>query len=106
MEQTRLEQILEMLNADPADSFLNYALALEYEKAGKPEEAIRMLEKLLERDPSYTGAYYKLGQLYESVKELKKAADCYRRGVVLTQQQGHTRTWRELKEALQQLDDQ
>jgi tetratricopeptide (TPR) repeat protein len=105
MESSRLQQILDMLEAEPGDSFLQYALALELEKSGKPLEAISRLEQLLQENPSYTGGYYKLGQLYEQTQQHSKAVDCYQKGIELTRQLGQVKAQRELTEALQQLED-
>ncbi|HXC05255.1 MAG TPA: tetratricopeptide repeat protein [Bacteroidia bacterium] len=100
-----MQQILQMLESDPDDSFLHYALALELEKEGRTGEAITRIEALLDRDPEYTGAYYKLGQLYELTQQPEKAAACYTKGIVLTRQKGQDKAWRELKEALQNMED-
>ena len=40
MNTQRIDQIKEMLQNEPNDSFLNYALALEYAKANDVKKAI------------------------------------------------------------------
>jgi tetratricopeptide (TPR) repeat protein len=59
---TRLEQLLEMLKAEPQDAFLRYAVALEYEVAGNLSEAIARIEALINDQPDYLGAYNSNGK--------------------------------------------
>jgi len=59
----RIEKLKELLLADPHDSFILHALALEYIKAGDEAAARILLEQVLERDPAAVGSYYQLGRL-------------------------------------------
>ncbi|MGB5027877.1 MAG: tetratricopeptide repeat protein, partial [Chitinophagaceae bacterium] len=61
----RIEKLKEFLKASPTDSFLQHALALEYIKLGNDEEARRLFEELLNREPGYVGSYYHLAKLLE-----------------------------------------
>ena len=89
-----------MLKTDPKDSFLCYALALEYEKEGKVKDAIRIIEELMQDDPEYMGAYYKLGQLYEGKDNLDKARNIYETGIKLADKVKDNKAKGELEEAL------
>ena len=62
---TRIEMLKAYIADDPADPFLPYALALEYVRLNKNEDAISLLEKVLNLNPDYLPAYYHLGKLYE-----------------------------------------
>ena len=62
----RLEKLKEFLKANPTDSFLNHALALEYLKLNQTNSARDVFEALLERDPGYVGSYYHLAKLLEA----------------------------------------
>ena len=44
---SRIDKIRAMLETQPADSFLQHALALEYIKLGNEEEARRLFEEIL-----------------------------------------------------------
>ena len=46
----RIEQLKEFLKEDPTDSFLIYALSLEYAKEDNPNQAIETLLNLIEKD--------------------------------------------------------
>ena len=50
---TRIQQLNEFLKEDPNDSFLIYALSLEYAKENKKDLAIESLLSLLEIDKNY-----------------------------------------------------
>lgn len=102
---TRLQQIQEMLSKEPQDSFLRYALALEYGKSGDTTKAISLIEALLVDDTNYLGAYYQLGKYYEQIGQPEQAIAAYQKGVVIAQQQNNKKTERELADAIWQLED-
>ena len=102
----RIDQISEMLTKDPEDSFLRYALALEYDKKGDSDKAIELINQLLERTPEYLGAYYKLGQLFEEKGEFKKAIAIYKKGIVLAEANKENKAKGELNEALWLIEDE
>lgn len=105
MTSPRFQQIQEMLKNEPYDSFLNYALALEYAKINNLKEAIDLIEAVLLRDENYLGAYYQLGSYYEQVGQYKNAIAVYKKGVVIAQQQQNRKTLGELNEALMIAED-
>ncbi|OFY86651.1 MAG: hypothetical protein A3F72_09695 [Bacteroidetes bacterium RIFCSPLOWO2_12_FULL_35_15] len=105
MNMQRLQQIQEMLKSEPNDSFLNYALALEFAKSNEINKSIDLINALLEREPTYLGAYYQLGQYYEQTNDTKMAMDTYSKGIVLAKQQNNRKAESELKEALFILQD-
>jgi predicted Zn-dependent protease len=102
---SRIDALKEMLAKEPDDAFLNYALALEFEKEDKIADAIRIIEQVLHRDRNYLGAYYKLGGLYERQGDKEKAAAVYQDGITIARSQKNSKTLNELNEALQQLND-
>jgi predicted Zn-dependent protease len=106
MENPRLDQIRKMLALEPDDEFLNYALAVELEKEGNPSEAIAILRQLLSAHKTYLGAYYKLGQLFEQAGERAEALHVYQQGIELAAKQNNRKTLLELREALQNLDEE
>jgi tetratricopeptide (TPR) repeat protein len=102
----RLQDIQEMLKNEPNDSFLNYALALEYAKTNDIKKAIEIIEGLLARDESYLGAYYQLGKYLEQIEQSKKALATYKKGIVIAKKQNNNKTLRELNEALMVLEEE
>ena len=77
---SRIEKLLEYLKTADKDSFLQHALALEYIKVGNDEEARKLFNELLLREPTYVGSYYHLGKLLERVGDFDKALRIYTSG--------------------------
>ncbi len=105
MTTNRLQQIENMLKDEPNDSFLTYALALEYAKANELYKAIEIIEKLLNKDENYLGAYYQLGKLYEETLQTDHAIGAYKRGILIARQQNNKKAISELNQALFLLED-
>jgi tetratricopeptide (TPR) repeat protein len=105
MAPSKKEQIQKMLESEPNDSFLNYALALEYAKANEIKLAIETLEQFIKRDENYLAAYYQLGKYYELINDIRKAIEVYQKGILIAKTQKNTKTLGELNEALMMLED-
>lgn len=56
----RMEKLKEFLAANPSDSFVQHALALEHIKNEDDNTAQSLFENLLARDENYVGSYYHL----------------------------------------------
>jgi tetratricopeptide (TPR) repeat protein len=78
---SRLEQLLELLKAEPNDAFLRYGVAMEYAKASRFEDAMKEFEELLRRDANYVAAYFMAGRTQEQAGEVENAKSWYRRGI-------------------------
>ena len=77
----RIEKIQQLLLQMPGDNFLRHALALEYIKLEKDEDAKTLFEAVLNDSPGYVGSYYHLGKLLERNGETAKAIECYETGM-------------------------
>jgi len=95
-----------MLLTEPGDAFLQYALALELEKEGDILSAIVSIKDLLRKNEDYLGAYYKLGGLLDQMGQKVKAKEVFLKGMIVAQSQNNTKTYRELNEALQNLEEE
>ncbi len=101
----RIEKLKEFLLADPYDSFVKHALALEYIKNGDETTARQLLEEVVERDPAAVGSYYHLGKLLERIGETTLALQCYEKGMTAARVAGERRAYNELLAAYEQLVD-
>ena len=101
----RLRKLQQMLDDNPDDSFLTYALAKEYEKQGENRQALLLYRRLRARDPAYLATYYHLGKLYETMGEPENAIATYREGMEKAAQQGDQHTLQELAGAKLFLED-
>ncbi len=95
----RLPHILQMLESQPEDAFLLYALAKEYEKRGEEEKALETFLKLRTLHPDYVGFYYHLGKLYERLGRADEAMATYEEGMQWCQKVGDQHAFSELQTA-------
>ena len=101
----RIEKLLEYLRTTPTDSFLQHALALEYIKVNKDEEAKTLFEKILETNPNYVGSYYHLAKLLERQHNVKAAIEIYKKGMVEAKAAKDNHSYNELLMGLDDLED-
>ena len=99
----RIEKLKEFLQANPADSFVQHALALEYIKLDKDVEAKTLFESILGREPGYIGTYYHLAKLLERIGETGEAIKVYEKGMDEAKKAGEDHAFAELKSALEEL---
>lgn len=102
----RYHQIQKMLEEQPDDEFLHYALALECINMERVDEGISILEKLRERAPEYLGLYYKLANTYSLTGQHEKAVETFKAGIRLADDQQDFKTRNELKQALALMEDE
>lgn len=77
----RIATLLAFLADDPADPFTRFALAQEYVKAGRTDEARAAYEALVADAPDYVGTYYHLGKLCETLGDVNAARRAYSDGI-------------------------
>jgi len=103
MEKSRLEIFEDTTRNSPTDSFAHYALAMEYEKAGRFDEAIATYTKLLGFDPKYVPAYQMCGQLLLKLGRALDARDILGRGLQVASQTGNMKAANEIQGLLAEL---
>jgi Tfp pilus assembly protein PilF len=101
----RIDHIRNMLKENGPDSFLEHALALELIKVGDEQSARSQFEALLERNPDYLGSYYHLAKLYERQGAIDQAIKAYETGIALAAQKNDRHSLQELRNALDELQD-
>ena len=99
----RIEKLKEFLQANPTDSFLQHALALEYIKKGNDEDARRLFEEILNREPGYVGSYYHLAKLLERMEQTDEAIAMYEKGMQESKKAGDNHAFGELRGAYEAL---
>jgi tetratricopeptide (TPR) repeat protein len=101
----RIEMIYDMLQQEPQDVFLNYAMAMEHLSNADLIKAEDQFHKTLELNKEYLPCYYQIGQLKEKLNDPETAITYYKQGIELARQQGNTKAMGELNEALWMLED-
>jgi Tfp pilus assembly protein PilF len=99
----RVEKLKEFLKQDPADSFVQHALALEYMKAGDDDASQKLFEDILQREPTYIGSYYHLAKLFERKGDNEAAIKCYEKGMEEAKKAGDNHAYNELRSAYEEL---
>ncbi len=82
---SRLQQLFSLLEQNPKDSFVRFALAKEYENTGDHEKALEFYLNLLKDDPDYVGAYFHLAELYAQGNQTEEAMKIYNTGIQVAQ---------------------
>jgi Tfp pilus assembly protein PilF len=102
----RISKLLEYMKTSGKDSFLQHALALEYIKTGNDEEAKKLFNEILKREPTYIGSYYHLGKLLERIGDPKKAMRVYERGMEVATAANDHHSYTELHAAFEDVEDE
>ncbi len=97
--ENRLSQLRAMLADYPEDSFLNYAIGLEYWKANEYEHAHTHLSFLRSNDPDYLATYYQLGKLAHEQGRIDEAVAVFEEGIAVARQHEDFKTLEELQTA-------
>lgn len=100
---TRLNQLEKLLAAEPRDVFLNFALALEYFKDGRHEQALSQFDRLREIDPDYVPGYFQKGQSLASLGRVEEARRVLREGIAVAHRTGNSHAAGEMTELLDTL---
>ena len=101
----RIEILREMLENQPDDAFLLFALAKEYEKLRDLERAVATYRQLEARHPDYLALYYHLGFTYMELDQLNAASKTLQKGHKIAMSQGDSKTAGEIKSLLQDLKE-
>lgn len=100
----RLSQLKAFLAEQPADPFLNYALAQEHISMGDDAGAREIFDRLLSGDPGYVATYYHYGKLLERASDKEAAMEMYRRGIAAAREAKEQHSLSELQSALLELE--
>ena len=103
LRMNRIEILKGFLAENANDSFSRYALALEYNKLGRHEDALREFETVKAKDPAYVATYFQLGQLYQKLGRTHDAEKTFRTGITVAAKAGDEHTRSELEGALEGL---
>lgn len=99
----RLDQILQLLQATPEDTFLRYALAMEYRSLGETSAAAAEFEQLIASQPPHVPSFFMYGQMLAEQGETEAARGVLRGGIEQARTQGDAHAAGEMSEFLAEL---
>lgn len=108
MMNDRLAQLRAMLQEEPGDPFLRYAIALELNRGGDREQACASLEALVRDVPGHVPSYYQLASILVELGRGKDAIEVCNAGSLQCIVAGDRKTRGELqvlKEAIEESED-
>lgn len=98
--QNRKQQIEALLQEDPHDPFLRYALAMEYVSSGDDASAVEHFTKLLREHPDYVPGYMQFGQTLSRLNRLDQARQVFEQGIAAALRTGDAHAAEEMQAML------
>ena len=98
--QNRIEVLQQMLESDPDNTMVMFGLAKEYEKVGKHDKIISILETYLIKAEDEGNAYGMLAKAYDQSGNREKAIETYKKGIDVSMAHGHPSMANEYKMTL------
>lgn len=99
--ESRIDALKRMLQARPDDPRALFGLALEYERAGRWQEAADSLRAYLARAEDEGNAYARLAKALRELGQDDEARDAYRQGIEVAYRHGHPSMAMEMEEELE-----
>ena len=96
--------LIAMLEDEPDDLFLNYAVGVELISAANFLEAESRFKKVIGLDADYIPAYYQMGKMLETQTKKTEALAFYKTGMEIARRQKH-KSVHEFEEAIFLLED-
>lgn len=100
----RMDKLRGMLQRSPEDTFLLYAMAMEFRKSGDTNSAIEFFDKVVQRDWGNCYAYHQKGLALESRGDLEGARQAYRQGIEAAERKGDAHAREEIAAALSSIE--
>ena len=100
----RMLKLQAMLARTPEDTFLLYALAMEYKKAEDFPAAVRYFGEVIRRDPGYCVAYHQAALAHEAAGDIGAAKRTFLEGIAAATRKGDQHAKDEMEAALAMLE--
>lgn len=100
---TRREKLEAMLKLEPADAFLRYGLAGEYDNEGRIDEAVSLYRGLMLDQPPHVPSFFRCAQLFVREDRIAEARTLLREGIEAARREGNAHAAGEMAELLASL---
>ena len=96
----RIDQLAKMLDSEPNDVFLNFAMAMEYLKAERFDDALSQFTRVTEIDPDYCVGYFQHANTFVRMGQKDKARAKLEKGIAAAKRTSNNHAASEMTEAL------
>jgi len=96
----------DFLKKKPADDFARYALAMEYAKADRTDDALSCYEALITQNPNYSAGYMQSALLLQRLGRLAEAVARMSAGVEAATRAKDAHARREMQGFLDEMEQQ
>jgi len=103
MTSDRIDKLRRMLESEPDDAFCLYALAQEYSKAGRHDEALGWFDRVIAVEPGHGYAYFHKARTLEAAGRVDEARSVLKQALGVVSPQTDPKAVRELQEYLQSI---
>ena len=97
---SRRAKLESMLEDDPNDPFLHYAIASEFLSEGDREKGLARLTQMLEDFPDYVAGWFRRGQVLAELQRVDEAKAILTHGIEVARQVGDAHAAGEMTELL------
>ena len=101
----RLQMLEKLVEDGSTDPFHHYALALEYKREERLDEALSAFTSLRQAHPDYLPMYMMAGSLLAELDRNDEARPWFEQGISVAETKGDGKTAGELREALEQASE-
>ena len=101
---SRREKLEALLADEPGDTFLRYALAMEWANEDENEKSLAIYDDLMAETPPYVPAFFMAGQQLAELDRNDEAREILTRGIQHAQTQGDLHAAGEMTEFRETLD--
>jgi len=100
----KIAMLTEILQANPADSFARYGLAMEYLSQDNAEKALEEFAATIQHNPDYVPAYQMSGQTLAKLHRTDEAKQILQDGLAAAQRTGNGHASSEMGALLDELE--
>ncbi len=101
--QHRKEQLLQLLQENPEDLFVIYALGMEALAEKNYTEALQKFHQVIQLEPFHHASYYQLSLIYQMLDLTDVAITYCTKGLQIAEQENNDKAVREFKALLEEL---
>lgn len=104
MALDRITFFEDFLTKKPNDDFARYALAMEYSKAGRSDDALVTYAALVKQNPNYPAGYFQAALLLQKLERIPEAIAYLKEGVAAATRANDNHARREMQGVLDELE--